>query len=194
MLYIEAGFSKTTLQRISDQTGLSRGAIIYHFPSMKDITIGAIEHLQTLRLTIYNETLDAIPDDADFVDMAVESYWLQVTDPLFTAYIELAIAARTDPELAEMLRPAQEEYEQEWHRIAQAHTPALNGADNRFDIASDLAESLLTGLTATFMSKDGSYRRRRMVEFAKIKIRALLKEGPDEVLATALDARGWDKT
>ena len=192
--YIDVGFGNTTLQRISDQTGLSRGAIIYHFPSMKELTLAAIRHLVAKRLTVYRETLEAIPEDADFVDAAVESFWLQVTDPLFTAYIELAVGARTDPELAAMLRPAQEEYEQEWHRIARAHSHAARDDDDRFNIASDLAENLLTGLATTFMSEDGRFRRRRMVEYAKIQIRTLLEEGPDKRLGPALTARGWEKT
>jgi AcrR family transcriptional regulator len=180
--YIDVGYSRTTLQQIADRTGLSRGAIIYHFPSMVDVTKAAVAHLQQKRLAIYRETLERIEGEEDFVGQALETLWQQIADPLFTAYNELTVAARTDPELEHILRPAQEEYEREWDRIGRAHSHAASDQDDRFSLAADLAQYLMIGMAVSFMWTDAGYRRRRLIEDLKVRIRALLRDGvPPEV-------------
>ncbi|MEN3951684.1 TetR/AcrR family transcriptional regulator [Iodidimonas sp. SYSU 1G8] len=180
--YIEVGYSRTTLQQIADRTGLSRGAIIYHFPSMVEVTQAAVSHLQQKRLAIYRDTLETIEGREDFVDHALETLWQQISDPLFTAYNELTVAARTDPELEAILRPAQEEYEREWDRIGRAHSHASSDQDDRFALTADLAQYLMIGMAVSFMWTDADYRRRRLIEDLKVHIRSLLRDGvPREV-------------
>ncbi|MBI1179373.1 MAG: TetR family transcriptional regulator [Alphaproteobacteria bacterium] len=180
--YIEVGYSRTTLQQIADRTGLSRGAIIYHFPSMVDVTRAAVAHLQQKRLAIYRDSLEQIESEPDFVDAALETLWQQTSDPLFTAYNELTVAARTDPDLEAILRPAQEEYEREWDRIGRDHSHAISDTDDRFGLTADLAQYLMIGMAVSFMWTDADYRRRRLIEDLKVHIKALLEHGvPKEV-------------
>lgn len=180
--YIDVGYAKTTLQQISDRTGLSRGAIVHHFPSMQEITRASIGRLHVRRLQAYRKSLAAIASETDFIDAAVESLWDRTADPLFTAYQELSVAARTDKELAVMLRPAQVEYEQQWHESAREYSQAPTDDDERFDLATDLARVLMTGLATSFMAEDTEYRRRRLLNYLKLRVRDILQDGPDQEL------------
>lgn len=180
--YVDVGYAQTTLQQISDRTGLSRGAIVHHFPSMQEITRAAIGRLHQRRLLAYRESLAEIATETDFVDAAIESLWQRVADPLFTAYMELSVAARTDKELAVMLRPAQVEYERQWHESAREYSQAPNDIDERFDLATDLARVLMNGLATSFMAEDTEYRRKRLLGYLKLRVREILKDGPDEEL------------
>ncbi|MGE0665661.1 MAG: TetR/AcrR family transcriptional regulator [Sphingomonadales bacterium] len=181
--YIEVGYGRTTLQQIADRTGLSRGAIIYHFPSMVDVTKAAVSYLQQKRLVIYRDTLERIEGGDDFVGDALETLWQQISDPLFTAYNELTVAARTDPELESILRPAQEEYEREWDRIGRDHSHALSDTDDRFGLTADLVQYAMIGMAVSFMWTDAEYRRRRLLEDLKDHVRTLLRDGiPDQVV------------
>jgi AcrR family transcriptional regulator len=175
--YIDVGYSRTTLQQIADRTGLSRGAIIYHFPSMVEVTQAAVSYLQERRLAIYRDSLEQIDGEEDFVDCALETLWQQISDPLFTAYNELTVAARTDPELEHILRPAQEEYEREWDRIGRDHSHASADNDDRFGLTADLAQYLMIGMAVSFMWTDADYRRRRVIEDLKVHIKTLLRDG-----------------
>lgn len=174
--YVDVGYAQTTLQQISDRTGLSRGAIVHHFPSMQEITRAAIGRLHGRRLQAYRESLTEIAAETDFVDAAIDSLWQRVADPLFTAYQELCVAARTDKELAVMLRPAQEEYERQWHESAREHSLVPNDVDERFDLATDLARVLMVGLATSFMAENSEYRKTRLLNHLKLQIREILKD------------------
>ncbi len=188
--YIEVGYGRTTLQQIADRTGLSRGAIIYHFPSMVDVTKAAVSYLQQKRLAIYRDSLDQIEGGADFVGDALETLWQQISDPLFTAYNELTVAARTDPELESILRPAQEEYEREWDHIGRDHSHAQSDQDDRFGLTADLVQYAMIGMAVSFMWTDAEYRKRRLLEDLKDHVRTLLKDGIPEQVVEAIAARG----
>jgi AcrR family transcriptional regulator len=188
--YIEVGYGRTTLQQIADRTGLSRGAIIYHFPSMVDVTQAAVSYLQHKRLLIYRDTLEQIECEADFVDHALETLWQQISDPLFTAYNELTVAARTDPELESILRPAQEEYEREWDRIGRDHSHARSDQDDRFGLTADLAQYAMIGMAVSFMWTNADYRRRRLLEDLKDHIGTLLRDGIPKKVEDAIASYG----
>ncbi len=187
--YIEVGYGRTTLQQIADRTGLSRGAIIYHFPSMVDVTKAAISHLQQKRLAIYRENLERIEGGEDFVGDALETLWQQISDPLFAAYNELTVAARTDPELEGILRPAQEEYEREWDRIGRDHSHAHSDQDDRFGLTADLVQYAMIGMAVSFMWTDAEYRKRRLLEDLKDHVRSLLRDGIPQAVMDAIAAR-----
>lgn len=180
--YVDVGYGRTTLQQISDRTGLSRGAIVHHFPSMQEITGAAIRRLHDRRLAAYRESLEAISPDVDFVDAAIDSLWEQLNDPLFTAYQELSVAARTDPDLATILRPAQVEYERQWHEAAHDHSHAPTEIDDRFGLTTDLARVLVEGMATCFMADDGEIRKKRLLAYLKLRVREILESGPDEEL------------
>lgn len=188
--YIEVGYGRTTLQQIADRTGLSRGAIIYHFPSMVDVTKAAVSYLQRKRLAIYRDSLDQIEGGDDFVGDALETLWQQISDPLFTAYNELTVAARTDPELESILRPAQEEYEREWDNIGRDHSHAESDQDDRFGLTADLVQYAMIGMAVSFMWTDAEYRKRRLLEDLKDHVRTLLKDGIPEQVVRAISAYG----
>lgn len=186
--YIEVGYGHTTLQQIADRTGLSRGAIIYHFPSMVDVTKAAVSYLQQKRLAIYRDNLERIEGGEDFVGDALETLWQQISDPLFTAYNELTVAARSDPELESILRPAQEEYEREWDRIGRDHSHALSDQDDRFGLTADLVQYAMIGMAVSFMWTDAEYRKRRLLEDLKEHVRVLLRDGIPKSVMDAIAA------
>ncbi len=186
--YIDVGYGRTTLQQIADRTGLSRGAIIYHFPSMVDVTKEAVFYLQRKRLAIYRDTLEQIEGEQDFVGHALETLWQQISDPLFTAYNELTVAARTDPELEGIMRPAQEEYEREWDRIGRDHSHARSDQDDRFGLTADLVQYAMIGMAVSFMWTDAEYRKRRLLEDLKEHVRVLLRDGIPEQVVDAIAA------
>jgi hypothetical protein len=64
----------------------------------------------------------------------------------FTAFHELALAARTDRDLAHILVPVQDEFRERWYQQAIDLFPEWQGDRARFDLALALAQNVLEGM------------------------------------------------
>ncbi len=100
----ELGFAGATAQVIAERAGLSRGAQLHHFGSKTALVLQAMEHLFERRLAEFRRGFEALPRDGGEVAAAMPLLWSMVSGPAGHAYLELVIASRTDPELAEAMR------------------------------------------------------------------------------------------
>ncbi|MBV8853256.1 MAG: TetR/AcrR family transcriptional regulator, partial [Sinobacteraceae bacterium] len=171
--FIEAGYSRTTTTLISEKAGLSRGAMLHHFPSKLAVVRAAVEYLHAQRLRAFRKAVSKPLADGDHVRQSVDAYWGHVRQPIFVAFFELAVAARTDKELAEILRPAQEAFEREWYQAAVDLFPEWRGRGEKFDLALDLARYVLEGMAITFLTHKENERDKRVIEYLDEKIREL---------------------
>jgi AcrR family transcriptional regulator len=171
--FIEAGYSRTTTTLISERAGLSRGAMLHHFPSKIAVVRAAVEYLHAKRLRAFRKAVSRPIAEGDHVRQSVEAYWGHVRHPIFVAFFELAVAARTDSELAEILRPAQESFEREWYRAAVDLFPEWHGRGEKFDLALDLARYVLEGMAISFLTHKETERDKRVIEYLDEKIREL---------------------
>ncbi len=171
--FIESGYSRTTTTLISEKAGLSRGAMLHHFPSKLAVVRAAVEYLHAKRLRAFRKAVSKPLVDGDHVRQSVEAYWGHVRHPIFVAFFELAVAARTDKELAEILRPAQEAFEREWYQAAVDLFPEWRGRGEKFDLALDLARYVLEGMAITFLTHKENERDKRVIEYLDEKIREL---------------------
>jgi AcrR family transcriptional regulator len=102
---IELGYSATTTTEIAKRAGVSRGAQLHHYPTKADLVAAAVEHL-TLRL---GEDLTAeeraVRADPHPTGAGVDVLWARYRGPLFHAWLELWVAARTDEALRATVAP-----------------------------------------------------------------------------------------
>src|SRR5687767_13834636 len=96
--FIKLGYARTTTTAIAERAGLSRGAMLHHFPSKIDIVRAAVEHLHAKRLRAFRKSAQRAAPGGDRVAQSVEAYWAHAKHPMFVAFFELSVAARTDPE------------------------------------------------------------------------------------------------
>jgi hypothetical protein len=76
----------------------------------------------------------------------VRAYWKQVSGPTFIAFHELALAARTDRELAAILAPVQIDFRNRWYHEAIELFPEWQHDRERFDLALALSQNVLEGM------------------------------------------------
>ena len=174
--FVDLGYSRTTTTEIAKRAGLSRGAMLHHFPSKVEIVKAAVEYLHAKRLRAFAKSMAKTPQDGDQVQQGVENYWAHVKHPLFVAFFELAVAARTDRELAQILRPAQEAFEEEWQRVCLDIFPQWRGKGQRFDLAFDLSRYVLEGMAISFLTHKETERDKRVVRFLGEKLRELVAQ------------------
>jgi AcrR family transcriptional regulator len=140
---IKHGYSRTTTPRVADEAGLSRGAILHHFENGGSLMQAAIAELHEKRLRAFRRSAANTVHD---VRRLVRAYWKQVSSETFTAFHELALAARTDPDLAIILAPAQEEFRSRWYQEAIEMFPEWQGDSAHFDLALALSQNVLEGM------------------------------------------------
>jgi AcrR family transcriptional regulator len=97
----ELGYTGTTTTEIARRAGVSRGAQLHHFPTKVELVTQAVEHLFERRHAEFLAAFELLPVGAGRrMDAAIDLLWSMVKGPAFLAWLELAVAARTDRELA----------------------------------------------------------------------------------------------
>lgn len=171
--FIKLGYSHTTTTKIAERAGLSRGAMLHHFPSKIDIVRAAVDYLHSKRLKAFRKAVSRIPPNVDRLPLGVEAYWKHVSHPMFAAFHELTVAARTDPELEAILRPAQQAFDYEWHKTAIELFPEWQSDPEAFDIALDLTQYLLEGMAVSLLIHEPDERMDRLLKFLEKTLREL---------------------
>src|SRR6185436_7013137 len=96
---VEHGFGGTSTTLISQRAGVSRGAQLHHFPTKNDLVVAAVEHLSVLRGEELREAAQHLPSGKRRTRAVLEMFADHFTSPVFTAALELWVAARTDEAL-----------------------------------------------------------------------------------------------
>lgn len=97
---VERGYAATTTTDIARRAGVSAGALLHHFPTKADLLAAAVDHLFTQRVAEFRKAMADLPPGTARGAAALDVLWPMFNGPAFTAWLELWLAARTDPELA----------------------------------------------------------------------------------------------
>jgi AcrR family transcriptional regulator len=176
-LFADVGYVGATNARIAEAANLTRGAMLYHFPSREALVEAVVEHMQRQRTVLFQRAAAEKPADADASDYAIESYWRLLHEAPFRAFVELEAAARSDAWLKEAIRPAQEAFDRA--QMGDGAAPLLQaGAGPRFQASRDLARFLLEGLSRATLADDAEGRTARLLEVVKRATHVLNRKGP----------------
>jgi AcrR family transcriptional regulator len=140
---VKHGYANATTPRVAEEAGLSRGAMMHHFDNGAALIKATIVELHERRLRAFRRAAEKPDHD---VDTLVETYWKQVQKPAFIAFHELAVAARTDKDLAGILMPLQEEFRERFNAQAEVLFPEWRVDPEGFDLAMNLSATILEGM------------------------------------------------
>ena len=174
----ERGYFSTTTEKVAREAGVSRGAMLHHFPSRFDLIKATVIHLHQQRLELYEEQERRIQEDAEhsLVEEGIDAYWRQLHTPLFTVWLELRVASRTDADLQNIMKPAAREFQENWQRVAASVFPDL-ALSEEFETANLLTMYLLEG-----MAVNGVARGRiadKMIPWLKTQLRDMFSDVGD---------------
>lgn len=147
--FFELGYGNTTTEKVAKQAGVSRGAMLHHFPSRIDLVRAAVVHLNQRRLQLYTAQELKIQEDAEHTQISegIESFWGQLKTPLYTVFHELQVAARTDDDLKEVLEQTSREFDRAWLQATENVFPDL-ALSEEFIMANRVTKYLLEGMAA----------------------------------------------
>jgi AcrR family transcriptional regulator len=160
---VERGWAGTTTTLVADRAGVSRGAQLHHYRTKSALLIAAVEHLAERRSEELRAEAAELPPEGDRVEATVRLLASLFTGPLFSAAIEVWVAARTDRALRTALVPVEARFGREVHRL----TVELLGADeSRQGVreAVQITLDLMRGLGVASLLTDDSARRTRLLD------------------------------
>lgn len=174
---IKYGYADTTTPKIAAEAKVSRGAMMHHFPNRLEVIRAAITHLHNKRLKAFKRAVTDVPPGTDRLHELTRTYWRQVNHPLFTAFHELAVAARTDKDLAEILEPAQQEFYAQWHRRAETLFPEWLADREKFELALHLVQNLLEGMAIGLQFRPPQPMTEKLLDYVEARLRELAPKG-----------------
>jgi len=174
---VELSYSKTTMMKISEKAGLSRGATLHHFPSKMDIIRAAVDYIHEKRIEAFRRSIKEIPESADMAHLAVEAYSADLNHPIYVALFELSVAARTDNKLRKILRPAQLAFDREWYETAWGLFPEWHSDRKAFDLALNLCQKMIEGMAISNFTHARQYDKLPLLNYLEEKVRELRPSG-----------------
>jgi AcrR family transcriptional regulator len=143
---IEAGFAATTTVEVQRRAGLSRGALLHHFPTREQLFTAAVHRLVQFNLEAMWAELAAAPAGADPVTRGMWVLRRASRRPSFGAELELWGAARTDHRLREALRAAERGARKELYAVIDGVFGPEIVAAPCYPLVVELTVQLMRGL------------------------------------------------
>ena len=162
-MLVDRGWSGTSTTLVSQRAGVSRGAQLHHFPTKNALVLAAVEHLSDVRGRELAEAATHLPAGRRRTRAVLEMLADHFTSPVFTAALELWVAARTDPQLLAAVAPLEQRIGRDVHRL----TVDLLGADEKQPGARELVQAtldLVRGLGLANTISDDTTRRSRILD------------------------------
>ena len=145
--FYDLGYGATTTEKVAKQAGVSRGAMLHHFPSRLHLVREATKYLYAQRLQIFEEQERKVNEGAEHtrIGEGIDAYWQLLHSPLFTMFHELSVAARTDDDLREAMALEHQNLDKSWGEVAIKLFPDLAQSED-FETANLLTVCLLEGM------------------------------------------------
>jgi AcrR family transcriptional regulator len=137
---VEYGYAGTTVARVADRAAVTRGAQTHHFPTKEMLVVSAVRRLDELRS---QELLDRLKSHRGgrrgSVDALLDLLWELHRGPVFVAFAEIWLAARTDPQLAAHVGDLEAITDASVKEAAERSSPLVN---------ADVREAIFTAMDA----------------------------------------------
>jgi len=184
--FIDLGYANTTTALIAEYAGVSRGAMMHHFPSRSSVLKATIEYLHDKRLTEFRKTMANIDDpeemlNRDRVAQSVKAAWDYVNQPFSIAFMEVLMASRSDEELREVLDPLEKEYEKQFLITVKAVFPHWQDLEI-LETANDVVHFMLSGMALNQIKIHRQSRTTRILDF--------LTESLETLYTSAVESKG----
>jgi AcrR family transcriptional regulator len=148
----ELGYARTTTTQIAERGGVSRGAQLHHFPTKAELVTEAVEYLFERRTQEFREAFARLPANAERGRAAVDILWSMVAGPTFYAWLELAVAARTDEQLRPKVTALSARFADNVARTWRELFPMPASAPPYWDLVPVLTFAFLQGLALDAMA------------------------------------------
>ncbi|WP_312733823.1 TetR/AcrR family transcriptional regulator [Brevundimonas sp.] len=156
-----SGYSATTVSVVAAEAGVSRGAMTHQFPAKTDLMLAVVQAVFEEDTAIYNRSIETMKPEEWLVALP-KTMWSVISRPSGVAVMEIMLASRSDPDLAEQLRNLQQRIDDQAHRWSQERIRAAGLKPHpQADAIHELYVAAIRGLAleAVFMNNAASVQR-----------------------------------
>ena len=101
---VDQGYARTSTPEILRRCGVSRGAMLHHYPTRADLVAAAVDYVLQRQLDEFEAAFGVLPPETDRASWAVEQLWTSFSSSSHYAWLELVMASRTDEALRGKMR------------------------------------------------------------------------------------------
>ncbi|MCW2793406.1 MAG: transcriptional regulator, TetR family [Nocardioides sp.] len=100
----EVGFAGASAREIADRAGCNQALVFYHFGSVTDLLLAALDDVSARRLAAYAEILDRSVSLTDIIGSAKEIFSEDLDAGYVAVLVEMITGAQSTPGLGEQVR------------------------------------------------------------------------------------------
>src|SRR3954467_8031034 len=79
---IDHGYAGTTTTAVVARAGVSRGAILHHFPTKADLVAAGVEYVLEQRNAVFRDKFSKLPKDETLLEAIIEAMWHEIHGPM----------------------------------------------------------------------------------------------------------------
>jgi len=178
--FVELGCANVTTAKVASSAGVSRGAMLHHFPSKTELIQAAVEYLHDKLLEDYTKRVANIPAALKGKKRrraGIDAYWDHLTGDLFVVYHELCVASRTDPELKSILENSQLLFEKHVRDSNAMLFDEWQDRGDRFLLAMDVTKFMMEGMAVGQLMTNREDRVKRLLSYLSDRLEEIFEEG-----------------
>lgn len=187
---VETGFARTSTENVAKRAGVSRGAMMHHFPNKQALLAATVEYVLFQRMQVFERNIRRYRDLNDRLTRGLDVYWSLLHSSWFVAQRELAMAARTDDDLAAILKSAMRDFEVRKVRRERELFPEWGEEIELHEFIIDLLEVVLEGVAQVELTRGGRFKQEKFKAYLKARMNDIVvaaREGnPDTAVGKAL--------
>ncbi|MEN3975953.1 TetR/AcrR family transcriptional regulator [Emcibacter sp. SYSU 3D8] len=180
----EFGYSNLTLGQVARKAGLSKGAMQHHFESKSAAIEAALQFIfqQQLELQQSYARGPTEPTDDQLHGRRIDALWGFVQDPSYVAFLEIAMAGRTDPHLGALVNDQYWRFRQRARENAKTAMPEWQLDQEKFRVGGALVNYVLEGMAL-----------RQTLGLSEADTDAALRAHLKKMVAALFDSQNGDK-
>lgn len=175
---VSGGYPGLTTAAVATASDVSRGAMHHHFQTRMELVSAVVEQVVYHRMrTFLDDYFEAVKlrQGEAMVEIACNVHWRSVQTREFAAWLELAVAARTDAELAAIFEPAAQRYDAIWRSEMIEAFPHWREDWDNLKLAHDFTSAIHMGMLLQ-APVFGPERIERLRDFAAATMQRLSEE------------------
>lgn len=127
----EIGYFQTSTVVVTERAGVSRGAMLHHFPSKADLMMATSHHIVELRRDIHADRFGKLKTERERFLAVIDVLWEAFQTPSGIARIEIMLGARSDPEIGPRFRELNDRLEERHKEVVWERAQKLGIKDRK---------------------------------------------------------------
>lgn len=164
----ETGYRSASTPEFARRAGVSRGALLYHFPARSDIMVAAMVHLLGNGTRDIRGIAQKVARQEVSLGEFVEFLWEMFSGRLFYISLEFINEARTDPDLRARMLPVVRDFHAALDGIWREFGKQADGPPTASCITLNLTVCLVRGMGVQTVLRDDPEYFRSLLEAWKV--------------------------